>query len=108
MPCWIVATTLLGLAAVPAGCAKRRVPDEQREASVPGQPIAVVLSRHNDALLSIPGVVGTGIGDCGGKPCIKVFVQRKTPALVQRIPAALEGFPVAVEETGEIRALDST
>ncbi len=41
-----------------------------------------------------------------GRPCIKVYVARKTPELLRWIPATVAGHPVAVEETGEIRALD--
>jgi hypothetical protein len=64
-----------------------------------------VLKEHTIELMSLPGVVGTAQGLCDGKPCIKVFVIEKTPELDQRIPDTLEGYPVMVEETGEIRAL---
>ncbi len=69
--------------------------------------IAAVLHQYTDSLMSIPGVVGTGIGQCAGQPCIKVFVAKKTPELGRQLPATLQGFPVAIAETGEIRALDS-
>lgn len=58
--------------------------------------------------MSLPGVVGTAIGECAGQPCIRVFVVKKTSELVKKIPAMLEGFRVEVEETGKFRALDST
>ncbi len=70
-----------------------------------GKTIEAVLKQHTDRLLSFPGVVGTAIGECEGKPCIKVLVVQATPELVKRIPSALEGFPVVIEESGEIRAL---
>ncbi len=73
-----------------------------------GNSIQAVLQQHAPSLMSLSGVVGTGIGECGGTPCIKVFVVKKTPELVGKIPASLQGFPVSVEETGEFRALDST
>ncbi len=57
--------------------------------------------------MSIPGVVGTGQGLCGGSPCIKVFVVRKTPELEKKIPPSIEGCPVEIVETGEIRPLDN-
>ncbi len=63
------------------------------------------LKKHTRDLMSMPGVVGTGQGLCEGKPCIKVFVIEKTPDLNQKIPKTLEGYPVVVEETGEIKAL---
>jgi len=67
--------------------------------------IKEVLKKHTKDLMSIPGVVGTGQGLCEGKPCIKVFVIKKTPDLDQKIPQTLEGYPVVVEETGEVKAL---
>jgi hypothetical protein len=62
-----------------------------------------VLRAHTDRILAIPGVVGVGEGRCDGQPCIKVFVARKTPDLLKEIPPSLDGYPVAVEETGELR-----
>ena len=70
--------------------------------------VQAVLKEHTDSLMSLPGVVGTAQGECDGKPCIKVFVAKKTPQLLSQIPSSLEGYLVAVEETGEIRALDSS
>jgi hypothetical protein len=40
-----------------------------------------------------------------GRPCILVLVVRLTPELRERLPRELEGWPVRVEESGEIRAL---
>jgi hypothetical protein len=53
--------------------------------------------------MGMPGVVGIAEGLCDGQPCIKVFIARKTPDLLKAIPASVEGYPVAVEETGEFR-----
>ena len=41
-----------------------------------------------------------------GKPCIKVYVAEKTPELLKQIPSSIEGYPVEVQEAGEIRALN--
>ncbi len=73
-----------------------------------GKTIEAVLKQHTDRLMSLPGVVGTAIGVCEGTPCIKVLVVKKTPELVNEIPQTLEGYPVVIEETGEIRALHPT
>ncbi len=70
--------------------------------------IEEVLKQHTDEWMSIPGVVGTGIGECEGKPCIRIFVSKKTPELLKKIPSKLEGFVVDVQETGEIRAREPT
>lgn len=75
------------------------------EKSMVAKPIVEVLKEHTDRLMSLPGVVGTAQGLCDGKPCIKVFVIKKTPDLEQKIPKILDGYPVIIEETGKIRAL---
>ena len=67
------------------------------------RPLSEVLRAHTDRLMAVPGVVGLAEGLCSGTPCLKVFVTRKTPALLKAIPASLEGYPVAVEETDEFR-----
>ncbi len=84
----------------------RQVVDgEQRECPMAGKTIEFVLKQHTDQLMALPGVVGTAIGECEGNPCIKVLVVEETPQLVNEIPPTLEGYPVVIEETGEIRPL---
>ena len=73
---------------------------------MPTKMIEAVLKEHSGALMSLPGVVGTGEGRCAGQPCIKVFVVKKTPELTHRIPTEIEGYTVQVDETGAIRARD--
>jgi hypothetical protein len=58
--------------------------------------IEEVLAEHNEALMAVPGVVGTAIGASG----IRVFLA--DGAARARIPTQLEGYPVAVEVTGPI------
>jgi len=67
------------------------------------RPLEEVLQAHTDQLMAMPGVVGVAEGVCDGRPCIKVFVARKTPDVLKAIPASVEGYPVAVDETGEFR-----
>ncbi len=90
------------------GCSDKRVEDQEGREEMAAPTIEAVLKEHTDEWMSIPGVVGTGIGECEGKPCIRIFVAKKTPELLQKIPSKLEGFVVDVEKTGEIRARDST
>jgi hypothetical protein len=71
---------------------------------MPGKTINEILEQHSKVLMSIPGVVGAGQGLCEGKPCIKVFVIRKTVTLDQKIPGSIEGYPVVIEEIGEVKA----
>ena len=68
--------------------------------------INVVLAAHEKELLAIPGVVGIYVGvlDDGKSPCLKIMLARRTPESSQ-IPAQIDGFPVRVEVTGEIRPL---
>jgi hypothetical protein len=63
-----------------------------------------ILKQNTNLLMSIPGVVGTGQGLCDGKPCIKVFVIKKTAELSNKIPREIEGYKVKIEETGILRA----
>ncbi len=69
------------------------------------RPIADVLREQTDALMALPGVVGTAQGEQDGAPCILVLVVRLTEELQARIPGELEGYPVVIDETGEINAL---
>jgi len=68
--------------------------------------INAVLATHEKELMAIPGVVGVYVGVLGdGKsPCLKIMLARRTPESNQ-IPAQIDGFPVRVEVTGEIRPL---
>jgi hypothetical protein len=76
----------------------------QKDNSLPPPTVAQVLQRHTPRLMSLSGVVGTAQGECSGKPCILVLVERMTPALRQAIPDELEGIRVEIKETGKIEA----
>ena len=97
---------ILWLVAVAVACGQQGVEDGPGERLMPEKAIEAVLKEHTDSLMSLPGVVGTALGECSGQPCIKVFVVKKTVELVKQIPSEIEGYEVAVQETGEIRALD--
>ena len=66
--------------------------------------INAVLEEHSPRLLSLPGVVGVGRGECDGQPCIKVMVVQKTAELAAQIGGSVEGFRIEIIESGEIRA----
>jgi hypothetical protein len=70
--------------------------------------IEQVLRSHTDEWMSIPGVVGTGIGEVDGEPCIRVFVTSKTEQLLRKLPSAADGFIVDVVESSEFRARESS
>jgi len=72
---------------------------------MPRNKIKDVLKRHADDLMAVPGVVGVAEGKSQGRSCIKVFVVDRNSELLRRIPNTLEGYPLVVEESGELRAL---
>ncbi len=102
---FVAVVGLVWLFTAPAAYGQQRL-NQPKEKSMPKKTIEAVLKEHTDSLMSIPGVVGTAQGLCAGKPCIKVYVVKKTPDLVKQIPSTLEGYEVTIQETGEIRALD--
>jgi hypothetical protein len=59
-------------------------------------------------LLRLPNVVSVGLGEKDGRQVIQVGVARKVPASAlgpgERIPRALEGYPVEVVEVGLLTA----
>ena len=73
---------------------------------MPERPIADVPASHTPELMALPGVVGTYQGaQPDGTPAIVVMLARSDAGLERRIPHALEGWPVILEVTGEIRAM---
>lgn len=68
------------------------------------EPIGVVLKRHGDRLLKLPGVVGISDGqDAQGRLYIELMVSI-APEQVQGIPSVLDGYPVRLVYTGRIVA----
>ncbi len=61
-----------------------------------------VRDRHEDALMSIPGAVGTGIGmsDKPGQPAIEVYIKKMTPEAQAAAPKDVDGIPVKLIENG--------
>ncbi|MGE5431712.1 MAG: hypothetical protein ACM3QX_11595 [Syntrophomonadaceae bacterium] len=68
--------------------------------------IEEVMNAHTDELMAIPDVNGVYIGELeDGQECITVMVTKKTELHKKKIPGKLEGYPVVIEETGEVRPL---
>src|SRR5437764_13752269 len=78
----------------------------QTSSSLPKRDINAVLAAHDKELLAIPGVVGVYVGTLEDRrtPCLRVMLVRKT-AESRKVPQSIEGYPVIMEVTGEIRAL---
>jgi len=89
-----------------AGCMQHSAVDLEKPGHMPEKTIEEIQEEHTDAWMAIPGVVGTAIGESHGKPCILVFTASNTEQVRKRIPATVEGYPVVVQYTGEIRALE--
>jgi hypothetical protein len=71
---------------------------------MPRRRVREVLKRHADDLMAVPGVVGIGVGESQGMPCILVFVVEKNAEVLRQIPNTLEGYLIQVEESGDFRA----
>ena len=72
---------------------------------MPAKSIEDVFAEHRERLMAIPEVVGIARGLHDNKPCIKVYVSRKTVKADQELPRVIEGYAVVIEETGELHAL---
>ena len=84
--------------------APRQQENPVNEGSAPsGKSMNEVQEEHQKRLLAIPGVVGIGQGISQGKPCFRIYVDKLTPELSAKIPKEIEGYPVVVLETGEIK-----
>ena len=83
--------------------------DEAGNVAMPKEVVdsaTAVRDRHKAQLMSIPGVVGTGIGisDQPGQPEIEVYLKKLTPEAKAAAPKTVEGVPVKLIETGGIVA----
>lgn len=68
--------------------------------------IKAVMENHTAELMAIPGVTGVAVGLSRKKvPCILVLVVRATTEIRERVPREIEGHPVEVMVSGEIRGM---
>lgn len=73
---------------------------------MPGKSVEQVQQEHTAAWMAVPGVVGVAIGRADGKPCITILADGDTEQIRDGIPATVDGYPVVIRHTGEVRALD--
>ena len=101
--------SILSLVLLLAGASANRknadqgLPSEEARDMTDLRPINEVLRGHEDEILAIPGVTMIIIGaNLQGEPCIKVGVEVANADVEERIPREMEGWPVVIEETGEV------
>lgn len=87
------------------GC--KKPPSGERSAPiVPSREITQVMDAHVDELMATSGVVGVAIGALDdGTPCILVLVVNDSAGIRKSVPREIEGHPVKIEVTGEIRPM---
>jgi hypothetical protein len=74
--------------------------------SLPKKTIEQVLKERTDPWMAMPGVLGTAIGVSQNRPCILILTSLDPSELQSKIPSTVEGYPVVIERTDEIRALE--
>jgi hypothetical protein len=77
--------------------------DREEVRAVSSKTIEEVLATHTDSLMALPGVVGTAIGLCDDRQCIRVFLADSSAEARREVPEEIEGYPVKVDVTGPIR-----
>jgi hypothetical protein len=101
------ALLLVGPLSLGAGCAGQGGQTSEsgsQEADMETKSIEEVLHEQTPRLVAVPGVTGTGLGECDGAPCIVVFVVKHSPELSDELPDTLDGYPVDVRVSGPVRA----
>jgi len=93
---------IVALAVAASGCAGQpRIEAGSGRGAVTS--IDTVLARHSDEWMAVPGVVGTGLGQCGDARCITIFVIERSEEIERRIPARVEGHLVSIVVSGRPR-----
>jgi len=102
----IVFIMCVPIVAVQTGCEQSAKNKFQIETAQPMKDINEVIKVYSKSLMAIPGVVGLYHGlDDEGRSCLKIMVKEKTPEIVKRIPEQIQGYPVVIDETGEIKPM---
>ncbi len=82
-------------------------PPEANKDTMPKRDINAVMESHTTELMAISGVTGVAIGALdNGTPCILVLVLADTDSLRAKLPKTLEGHPVQIFESGEIKPME--
>ncbi len=68
--------------------------------------IQQVQQEYTDEWMALPGVIGTAIGRRGNQPCILILTESGADQISGALPSTVEGYPIVVEHTGNIRAVE--
>lgn len=78
----------------------------EKELVIPSAEVIRVMNRYADSLMAISGVTGVSVGaDEDGLPLIMILIREESAELRALLPDSLEGYPVQVNVSGEIRPL---
>jgi len=94
---------LILLLMIASRCSNRSQGDHEVSQQPSRPTIEQAQAEHTERWMAIPGVVGTGIGECSGELCIVVYVSEESAEIRDAIPAKVEGYPVRIEVTGPFR-----
>ncbi len=101
-----VTALLLGIMLM-LNCTKAHNTNKESEIGVPVLDINEVMKNHTQELMAIEGVVGVAIGELEDHtPCILVMIVKETDEIKAKIPNMLDGHPVSLLVSGEIRPMD--
>ena len=101
------AVLISGLAACSTQRESQPVQSKESQVEVATRDITSVMNDHVNELMAIPGVTGVAISELEDKtPCILVMIVEESPEVRKQIPERIEGHPVKVTVSGEIRPLD--
>ncbi len=68
--------------------------------------INTVLESHAAGLMAVPGVAGVAVGETDdGTPCILVLSAVDVDEIRGEVPGEIEGHPVRISYSGEIRPM---
>jgi hypothetical protein len=98
------ALPVLGLCLLAIGVAGCASPDENGPGGE-ARTIDEVLASHNEELLAIEGVIGSGIFGKDEDSVIFVIVEHPDDETLGQIPQRLEGYPVITVDAGQIREM---
>jgi hypothetical protein len=102
----LLIAVVISAAAILCGCRKDGITKSEKGYPMPAKSIEQVLKDNTNQWMAIDGVEGTAIGLYKGNPCIKVFASVRPGELRGRIPTAVEGYPVRIEQAGKFQSLD--